>query len=266
MSTVAPQPQPQPAAQPQAQPLAPSPQQQAVQFAQEKLPELRIYSHSNLLYWWPVWVVGFLMAFLTWLNGHPVHFSDGHAELVADDRWMGMVFTLVLFLVIFMTNVLFRGVSSVVAVLAILFIVLLLAYLHWWDSIIALLPHLSVHMNMGFYLLFSTLIFLLWAGSVFIYDHMSYYVIRPGQIVSDQVIGGAQKSYDTHGMVFEKNRQDLFRQWILGLGAGDLVIHTMGAQRETLSIPNVIFVDWKVQAIQKMIATRPSEFTAPAVS
>jgi hypothetical protein len=25
-------------------------------------------------------------------------------------------------------------------------------------------------------------------------------------------------------------------------------------------------VDWKVQAIQKMIATRPSEFTAPAVS
>ncbi len=31
---------------------------------------IRIYSHSNLFYWWPVWVMGFLMAFLTWLDGH----------------------------------------------------------------------------------------------------------------------------------------------------------------------------------------------------
>jgi hypothetical protein len=268
MSTVAPQPQPQPqpVAQPLAQPPVASPHQQAVQFATENIAELRIYSHSNLLYWWPVWATGYLMAFLTWFNGQAVHFSDGHTELVADDRWMGLVFTIVLFMVIFMTNVMFRGVSSVVAVLAVLFIVLLFAYLHWWDSIIALIPHLSVHMNMGFYILFSTLIFLLWAGSVFIYDRMSYYVIRPGQIISDQVIGGAQKSYDTHGMVFEKIRQDLFRQWVLGLGAGDLKIHTMGAQRETLYIPNVAFVDWKVQAIQKMIATRPSEFTTPAIT
>jgi hypothetical protein len=272
MSTVAPEPQPQP--QPVAQPLtqppaqaaAGTPHQQAVHYAEENIAELRIYSHSNFLYWWPVWAVGYLMAFLTWINGQPVTFSDGHAELFADDRWVGVVFTAVLFLVIFATNVIFRGVSSVVVVIAVLFVALLLAYLHWWDAIIRAMPYLAVHMNMGFYILFSTLIFLLWASSVFIYDRMNYYVIRPGQIISDHVIGGAQKSYDTHGMVFEKIRQDLFRQWILGLGAGDLKIHTMGAQRETLTIPNVAFVDWKVQAIQKMIATRPSEFTSPTVT
>jgi hypothetical protein len=258
MSTVAPESQPQ-------SPI-PSEHQQAVQFAEEHLPELRIYSHTNLLYWWPVWAVGYLMAFLTWFNGQVVSFSDGHSELVADDRWMGLVFTVVLFLVIFMTNVIFRGVSSVAVVLAVLFVALLFAYLHWWETIIRWMPSLSVHMNMGFYVLFSTLMFVLWVGSVLIYDHLSYYVVRPGQIITDQVIGGAQKSYDTHGMVFEKIRQDLFRQWLLGLGSGDLRIHTMGAKREELYIPNVIFVDWKVQAIQKMIATRPSEFTAPAVS
>jgi hypothetical protein len=252
MSTAIPQPQP-------------TPHEQAVRFAEENLPELRIYSHSNLFYWWPVWVVGYLMAFLTWFDGQSVNFGD-HTELVAHAKWMGVVFTVVLFLVIFMTNVTFRGVSSVVAVLAILFVALLLAYLHWWDAIIAMMPHLSVHMNMGFYFFFSTLVFLMWAGSVFVYDRMSYYVIRPGQIISDQVIGGAQKSYDTHGMVFEKIRQDLFRHMLLGLGSGDLKIHTMGAKREELYIPNVAFVDWKVQAIQKMIATRPSEFTSPAIS
>jgi hypothetical protein len=242
-----------------------TPHEQAVHFAEENIAELRIYSHSNLMYWWPVWAVGYLMAFLTWFNGEYVNFGD-HQELMAQAGWIGVVFTVVLFLVILMTNVVLRGIASVVAVLAVLFIALLLAYLGWWDSIIRLMPHLSVHMNLGFYVFFSTLVFLMWAISTFVYDHMTYYIIRPGQIVSDAVIGGAQKSYDTHGMVFEKIRQDLFRHMVLGLGSGDLRIHTMGAKREELYIPNVMFVDWKVQAVQKMIATRPTEFTTPTIT
>jgi hypothetical protein len=253
MSTVVPQPQPG------------TPQQQAVQYAEERVPELRIYSHSNLLYWWPVWLIGAIMGLITWFDGLPVDFGD-HTELVARASWVGVIFTIVLFLVILMSNVMLRGVASVVAVLAILFLAVLFAYLGWWESIIRLLPHLSVHMNLGFYVFFSTLIFLTWVVSVFFYDRLSYYVIRPGQIISDQVIGGAQKSWNTQGMVFEKVRQDLFRQWVLGLGSGDLHIYTMGAKRDELYIPNVVFVDWKVQAIQKMIATRPSEFTAPPVA
>jgi hypothetical protein len=254
MSTVTPQPQPQP-----------TPHQQAVYYAEENLPELRIYSHSNIIYWWPVWVVGYLMAVITFFENNHVEFG-GHDELVAPGAWQGMVFTIVLFLVILWTNVAMRGIGSALAIVGTLCVAILFAYLGWWDWIIRQIPHLSVHMNLGFYVIFSTLVFLMWAISTFVYDHMSYYVIRPGQIISDAVIGGAQKSYDTHGMVFEKLRQDLFRQWILGLGTGDLHIYTMGAKREDLFIPNVIFVDWKVQAIQKMIATRPSEFTAPAVS
>jgi hypothetical protein len=50
----------------------------------------------------------------------------------------------------------------------------------------------------------------------------------------------------------------------LGFGSGDLHITTVGARREDLVIPNVLFVDSKVRAIQKLIATRPDLFTAPA--
>src|SRR4051812_7534051 len=32
--------------------------------------ELRLYGHSNLFYWWPVWAISFLMAGLTSLDGH----------------------------------------------------------------------------------------------------------------------------------------------------------------------------------------------------
>src|SRR5438128_2379228 len=37
--------------------------------------EVRIYSHSCLYYWWPVWVVGYLLALLTYIQGQPVTFQ-----------------------------------------------------------------------------------------------------------------------------------------------------------------------------------------------
>src|SRR6516165_5773916 len=32
--------------------------------------EIVIISHSPIFYWWPVWFVGFLMAILTYFDGH----------------------------------------------------------------------------------------------------------------------------------------------------------------------------------------------------
>ena len=34
-------------------------------------PEIRIYAHSRILYWWPVWVCGDVMTALTHLYGQP---------------------------------------------------------------------------------------------------------------------------------------------------------------------------------------------------
>src|SRR3954447_20949036 len=43
---------------------------QAVPRTSADEPRIKIVSHSDLFYWWPVWAVGFLMAFLTHLGGH----------------------------------------------------------------------------------------------------------------------------------------------------------------------------------------------------
>src|SRR5579862_8371285 len=78
---------------PQAYPQQAYPQQPVVQTAPAPAPVpvtvvpahaeqeagsavLRIYGHSNLFYWWPVWVAGFIMALLTYLNGHRVPIGD----------------------------------------------------------------------------------------------------------------------------------------------------------------------------------------------
>jgi len=249
----------QPAWQPQA-PAAPAPQQR-----QEEHPlALRIYSHSTFYYWWPVWLTGYIMALVTRLDGQHLQMGDtGIWVWMHPSKNLGVLFTLIFFLVILITNVTLRGLASVVAILAFAFGALLLAYYGWWEDVLNWMGRVAIYMNMGFYVFFSTLVFLVWAFSVFVYDRLSYWRVTPGQLTYDAVIGGAQKSYDTRGMVFEKHRQDLFRHWILGFGSGDIQISTTGARRETVSIPNVLFVDAKIREVQKLIAMQPDEFQAP---
>lgn len=224
--------------------------------------ELRVYSHSTFFYWWPVWLTGYIMALITRLDGKQVDI-EGSWVWMHRSKNLGVLFTLMFFLVILITNVTLRGLASVVAILAFAFGALWLAYMGWWEEVLNWMGRVSIYMNMGFYVFFSTLVLLVWAFSVFVYDRFSYWRVTPGQLTHDAVIGGAQKSYDTRGMVFEKRRQDLFRHWVLGLGSGDIEISTTGARRETFNIPNVLFVDEKITAIQKMIAMQPDEFQSP---
>jgi hypothetical protein len=225
--------------------------------------ELVVYSHSNLFYWWPVWVTGYVMALITWLHAQPVPLG-GTDVLIDTNKNLGVVFTLLFFLVILITTVTARGLASVVAILSFAFAVLFLAYMGWWAVVLDWMGQVRIYMNMGFYVFFSTLVLVVWVASVFFFDRLSYWVIRPGQITHERVIGGAERSYDTRGMVFEKYRKDLFRHWVIGLGSGDIEISTTGARHETIYVPNVLFVDSKISAIQRMIAVQPDQFTAPA--
>ncbi len=244
MATVSPQPEPQAVAEP------------------ERRPTMYIVGHSNFFYWWPAWVVGYVMALLTYIANNHVAIGET-TYLIHPSKDLGIIYTLILFLIILVTNVTMRGVYSLVAILGAIVFILLAAYMNWWPTILGWFGQLDIYMNMAFYLFFSTLLLVVWAINFFLLDRMTYYKLTPGQLTEETVLGGAAKSYDTRGMAFEKERQDLFRQWVIGLGTADLKIATMGAHRETLTIPNVLFADAKVRRIQELIALHPNEFTAP---
>ncbi len=261
-----------PATPPQQVVVQPAPRETAAEARAEAARErgcemVIIYSHSNFFYWWPVWVVGYIMAVLSRLPEAGARQIDigGHLEWFNPSKDLGVIFTLTFFLVILITNVTVRGLSSLVVILVAVLGVVLVLYFGWWEQLAAWFNLISIHMNMGFYVCFSTMIFVVWALSTFVYDRMSYWRVTPGQITHEFLIGGAAKSYDTRGMVFEKHRNDLFRHWILGIGSGDLNISTTGAQKQNIFVPNVLFVDSKVAAIQKMIAMQPDQFSKPAV-
>jgi hypothetical protein len=220
--------------------------------------EVYIYSHSNIVYWWPVWLVGYLFALLTYLQGVTTQFGDAEV-MIHPSKNLGVIFTFVFLLVILMTHITMRGMASVTVVVALIAAALFLAYMDWWEILLKELGKLAIYMNLGFYVFFSSSIFLVWALAVFVVDRLEYWVVRPGQLVHHQVFGGGEQSYDSRGMSVTKLRSDMFRHWILGLGAGDLHIAATGAKATDFTIPNVMFVGLKEQRIQELVAEKPGE-------
>ena len=229
----------------------------------EGLPEVKIYSHSNLFYWWPAWVTGYAMAALSYFRGGVIELDEVRNEFFHPSSTPGFTYVIILLTLIFFTNVKLRGVYSIVLILAVALIATVFALLDWWDDIFSVLPLLSVHMNFGFYIVFSTGLMILWLLMFFVFDRFVWWRIRPGQMIEERLIGSGEKSYDAKGMLFQQRSEDLFRHKLIGLGAGDLVLMTGGARKEDISIPNVLFVERKVRSIQRLIAVKPDDLLAP---
>lgn len=219
--------------------------------------DIMIISHSNIFYWWPAWVAGFLVAMISYMQGRDVAIVPEIVERVHPSNNPGIFFIAVLVLLVVLTNTRLRGIYSVVTVVTVAFFVVLFAWFGWWDNILRFIPQLSARANMGFYLLFSTTLLAVWLLAFFVFDRLTVWRIRPGQMVEERLVGGQARSYDTNGLVFERRGQDLFHDIILGLGAGDLTLTIGGANEETIQIPNVLFVDRKVKAIERLIAVKP---------
>jgi hypothetical protein len=220
--------------------------------------ELRVYAHTPLLYWWPVWVLGYLFAVLTWLEGQRFTFADA-VVVIHPSKNLGVIYTLVFVLVVLLSNATVRGLASAMVITVLLALTFLFAYLGWWEEIFYAVSKLAIFMNLGFYLFFSTAVLVLWALGVFVFDRLDYWVFRPGQVVHEMVFGGGSRTYDTRGMSVYKLRNDLFRHWILGLGSGDIHLASAGAAPTEFVLENVLFAGRKIHAIQELVALKPEE-------
>jgi hypothetical protein len=254
--------------------------------------EVRIYSHSMLFYWWPVWVTGYVMALWTYIDGHRLAIlppnttitasqngtyvldphggtsrlleaakqgGGGHLSLhVSENSRLGAIFVVILLLVIVITNVPLRGLWSVVVIVTVALTAIILALANLWDRIFESLGHLHIHANLAFYLFISTGLLVLWLAAVFFFDRQTYMIFTPGQLKVCLEIGGGETAYDTQGMTIQKHRDDLFRHWILGLGSGDLTVRTAGAQAHTFEMHNILNVSSKLKEIEEMQRERPT--------
>lgn len=260
--------------------------------------EIKIVSHSNLFYWWPVWAIGFVLGLLTYWDGHRLAIVPDGTELrrdekvagvegihdilvlpegkhmpdrergivpaaqapayrIAASRSYGVLYAFVLLLVIVITNVPLRGLWSVIVLVTLVLLAVIFQLAGWWDKILDALGRLHIYINAGGYFMISTVLFVIWLVTFLFFDRQVYMVFTPGQLRVRQEIGGGEAAYDTAGMVVQKQRNDLFRHWILGLGSGDLIVNTSGAHAHHFDLPNVLFVGNKVRQIEDMLREKP---------
>ncbi len=198
------------------------------------------------------------------MGGKTLSLSNGTQILVHPNTGLGISFIVILALIMMFTNVRARGIYSVVGLLAVAFVTVLLAWLGWWDSILSLIPQLSVYMNFGFYVTFSTLLLIIWATRFFFFDRLVFWRLRPGQLTEEHMIGSGEQSFDTRGMLFEQRGNDFFRH-IIGLGSADLLLITTGAKKQEIDIPNVLFANRKIRIMQRLIAIKPEEALAKTI-
>jgi hypothetical protein len=277
--------------------------------------QVTIISHSNLYYWWPVWVVGFVMAIITYFEGYvmavlPVkgvaaavdadvtiathtqndkgekssnetthndqvvvyapqsadpHYygqpiNDNKAEppylRVSPSKTLGVVFTFVLLMVIFITNVPLRGMWSVLVIVVAVSLVVFFILLGWIEAILHALYLLDVRINMAGYMTISLFLLIIWLVSLLVFDKQRYITFTPGQFKVCDEVGGGEQVYSTDGMTLQKQRSDFFRHVILGLGSGDLIVRTAGAQVHHIDLPNVLFIGAKVRQIEQLLKTK----------
>ncbi len=265
--------------------------------------EIKVISHSNLFYWWPVWAVAFLMAILTAMeNSYMVTVPRGTEPRIdlrvptrgdpdkveAREAWVlpkndklprkirgdasseprdvgvhmsrsknyGVIFCMTLILVIVITNVPLRGMWSVVVIITIILLSVIFALAGWWEVIFENLGRLDIRINLGGYLFIGVTLFAIWLITLVYFDQQTYFIFSPRQFKVRTEIGGGEKTMDAIGLKLEKQKSDLFRHYILGLGSGDLIVKTTGATQEHYDLPNVLFINKKVQQIENLLATQ----------
>jgi hypothetical protein len=172
---------------------------------------------------------------------------------MARSKNYGVLFATVLLLVIVITNVPLRGMWSVMVIVTTIMLVIILSLADLWKDVVNAFTLLDIRINAGGYFFISTVLFILWLITFVFFDKQIYMIFTPGQLKVCTEIGGGEKVYSAIGMNLEKQRSDLFRHWILGLGSGDLVVKTSGAQAHHFDLPNVLFIGKKVHQIEEMI-------------
>jgi hypothetical protein len=194
----------------------------------------------------------------------PRRFSDDKEPAqprvhMARSKNLGVIFCVTLLLVIVITNVPLRGMWSVVVIIMVILLAVILALAGAWEWIVTHLNLLDIRINAGGYFFISTLLLAIWLVALLFFDRQVYIVFAPRSFRVCTEIGGGEKVYDTMGMKLERQRGDLFRHYILGLGSGDMIVKTTGASSEHFDLPNVLFIGKKMQMIDELIRKQPAK-------
>lgn len=238
----------------------------ATKVAVEALRHFRIYQHSHLIYWWPVWLYGFICAGLTYFQGIPVIVLD-KTLLYHPSPWLALILICLIIFVITFTTVKARGIYSYVLIMILGALFYGLPKASGFESVAARLPDLRIHLNLAFYLTFSIAMLALWSIVLFV-DRFSWLYFQPGRVTEEHRFGQqGSNAFSTAGAIVRHLPDDFFRHkilglWFFGLGTGDFTVTPHG--RDSFELVNVFHPRRKLSDMQAMITLVPVASQGPS--
>ena len=206
------------------------------------------YSHSQIIYYWPIWLGAYVLSDLTVFGG----FSKEIGEQSFALDHLTLMHLVIVGVVVFFTNVNLRGVWAMVFGVSALAGGLALTLLGWWDPLLEQLGNLELSVNSDFYRAMGAVLFIPWLFVVFVFDLRRYFHFQPSQITMVNEIGEGEKNFDSFGVVMEKHRDNYVQHMALGFGSGDLSIATHGGDREVMTFPNVLRINKVLKEVAKI--------------
>lgn len=225
----------------------------------ERLPsEVHLWGHSGILYWWVVWVYGYICAGITEFSGRPFDWAasestDALISTIHPNPWLGSSFLLVVLFIIIFSAVRVKGYIVLMVGMALLIMVLLADRLGLEPTGVAAINLPPVHMSFGFYILISTVLFVFWFVAVFIMDRLSYWRFTPGAAEQLNFHFVEDHRFPTLMMQVRSQPVDFLRK-VLGLNmTRDIVLtFNMGGNKVEFAVPNAWGVKRKLRYIEAM--------------
>lgn len=210
---------------------------------------LRVFTHSPILYWWPIWVLGLIFWLVTGAG-------IGNEATEASARVQGQTFVFALVFVIFSTTVRLRGANSVIFGLLLAIGGILLATANLSEPIANFIGGLDIRMSASFYAFMGIMVLLIWAVMIFGFDRVKFYEIAPGQVHQRVVWGTGDRAENGASVRCTYKKDDFLRHRMLGLGiTGDIEIAF--PNNEVWELHNVLFAKRKSKRINELIVLRP---------
>ncbi len=213
----------------------------------DQLQPMKVYTHSPIIYWWPIWALSFIFYFVS---------ATGIADSETAARVQGLTFVFTLLFVIFSTTVRLRGANSVIFGLILLIGAILLTFANLSGPIARFLGQLDIQMSNTFYLTTGVGVFLMWALMIFAFDKVRYWEVVPGQLHERVFWGSGDRAESGANARCRYRSDDFLRHRILGLVVtGDIEV-TLG-DGEVWHMHNVLFAKKRTRRINELIVTRP---------
>lgn len=215
--------------------------------------DLRVWGHSNILYWWVIWLYGYVCAGITYVAGSPVDLGTRKFQIY-EGAWLGWSFLLLLLVTIMFSAIRIKGYLAVIGILCLLFALEVLYQAGSLANIVAKMPDLVVYMNLGFYMMFSTILAIVWAIAVFIFDRFTYWQFQEGQLLEVHTLDDEEdKVYPTVLMSISRRPVDFLRKALGLFQTGDMRLSPQREGQYSIIIPNVWKVDQKIKRALEVI-------------